>query len=164
MKSFFKLFPELAEKETYLTGESYAGIYIPYLARRIFEHNDAGNEFINLKGVAIGNGVTNWKFDCDNALWDMAYAHGLISTDLNQQYQDSDCDFSRFGGSKDSFCLGLQSKLRKLMKNVFPYDLLRPTEESYDHIMKDELVSDEPHIGQYSVSNTFGSMDSVRKP
>ena len=37
MKSFFHLYPELADKEIYLTGESYAGIYVPYLAKRMLE-------------------------------------------------------------------------------------------------------------------------------
>lgn len=44
----------------YITGESYAGHYIPAIAHRIVEGNQRGDGlFINLKGVAIGNGWTN---------------------------------------------------------------------------------------------------------
>lgn len=44
----------------YITGESYAGHYIPAIARRIMEENRKGDRpILQLKGVAIGNGYTN---------------------------------------------------------------------------------------------------------
>jgi len=80
---FFRRFPELRNKELYLSGESYAGIYVPYLALRILEWNDLNpNEKINLKGIMIGNGVTHWQYDTAPALVEMAYAHGLIDLEL----------------------------------------------------------------------------------
>jgi len=54
--NFFKGFPELASLDFYITGESYAGIYIPTLADRIRLGNAAGNAKINLIGFAVGNG------------------------------------------------------------------------------------------------------------
>jgi serine carboxypeptidase-like clade I len=56
-------FPMLRTNDLYLTGESYAGIYIPTLAREILRHNsditnsnssDGGT--IPLKGFAVGDG------------------------------------------------------------------------------------------------------------
>eukprot|EP01052_Picozoa_sp_SAG31_P014399 SAG31_NODE_893_length_11177_cov_10.241806_4_plen_592_part_00 len=52
------LFPELREREFYIAGESYAGIYIPTLADQITHGNDAGKTRINLVGLMIGNGCT----------------------------------------------------------------------------------------------------------
>jgi len=55
MKAFYEKFPELKSKSLYLSGESYAGVYIPTMARAIVEDNDANSDAstkINLKGLA----------------------------------------------------------------------------------------------------------------
>jgi cathepsin A (carboxypeptidase C) len=53
---FFKQFPEYANQDFHITGESYAGHYIPVFAAEILEHK---NRNINLKSIAIGNGLTD---------------------------------------------------------------------------------------------------------
>lgn len=54
---FFTLFPHLACNEFFISGESYAGKYIPVLALEIHQHNmNGGQDKINLQGLAIGNG------------------------------------------------------------------------------------------------------------
>jgi carboxypeptidase C (cathepsin A) len=37
---FQNKFPSLAANEFYITGESYAGVYVPTLSRAILDHND----------------------------------------------------------------------------------------------------------------------------
>jgi cathepsin A (carboxypeptidase C) len=49
---FFEKFPQFKGNDFYITGESYAGVYIPFLALEILRDNSK----IKLKGVAIGNG------------------------------------------------------------------------------------------------------------
>ncbi len=60
LQTFYKTkFPCLAEKELYLTGESYGGIYVPTLARRIVDGNAdtaSNNTVLDLKGFAVGDG------------------------------------------------------------------------------------------------------------
>ena len=67
---FTHKFPELAPNKLYLTGESYAGVYIPTLAERIFSSNreidgeigeiGAGSgRRINLVGLAVGDPCTD---------------------------------------------------------------------------------------------------------
>ncbi|ODQ66215.1 peptidase S10, serine carboxypeptidase [Nadsonia fulvescens var. elongata DSM 6958] len=53
---FFKQFPEYAEPDFHIAGESYAGHYIPVFASEILSHDD--NNF-NLTSVLIGNGLTD---------------------------------------------------------------------------------------------------------
>ena len=59
--NFFKAYPELSKNDLFITGESYAGIYVPTLAERIVDGNAAGNPHINLKGIAVGDGCTGAK-------------------------------------------------------------------------------------------------------
>ncbi|KAK2643448.1 hypothetical protein Ddye_025211 [Dipteronia dyeriana] len=60
LQAFFKEHPQLAKNEFYITGESYAGHYIPAFAARVHQGNKAKEGIhINLKGFAIGNGLTD---------------------------------------------------------------------------------------------------------
>jgi serine carboxypeptidase-like clade 1 len=57
LRSFFTAYSELSPNDFYVAGESYAGVYVPTLAYRIYEGNKAGlKPFINLKDLAVGNG------------------------------------------------------------------------------------------------------------
>lgn len=57
LKQFFLLFPDLQKNDFYVTGESYAGKYVPAVSHAIHEHNEKSEFKINLKGLAIGNGL-----------------------------------------------------------------------------------------------------------
>ncbi|KAL3523501.1 hypothetical protein ACH5RR_016335 [Cinchona calisaya] len=59
LQAFFAKHPELVNNDFYITGESYAGHYIPAFAARLHRGNKAKEGIhINLKGFAIGNGLT----------------------------------------------------------------------------------------------------------
>ncbi|XP_021186633.1 venom serine carboxypeptidase [Helicoverpa armigera] len=89
MKQFFQMFPHLKGNDFYITGESYAGKYIPSLAMVIHQENAKSSEKIHLKGMAIGNGYCDPKNQLDYGHY--LYQLGLI--DDNQlkiflKYQD----------------------------------------------------------------------------
>ncbi len=50
--------PELKVRDFYVTGESYAGHYIPAVSHHVWSTNQRKAEVdrLNLKGLAIGNG------------------------------------------------------------------------------------------------------------
>ena len=54
------------------------------LLNKIHDYNknqtDPSNQ-INLKGMLVGNGVTNWKYDADPAMVKTWFYRGLISGD-----------------------------------------------------------------------------------
>lgn len=68
-------FPEYRKNEFYITGESYAGIYVPTLAVRVLKGQE--NFTINLQGYAIGNGLSSYELNDDSIIF-FAYFHGLF--------------------------------------------------------------------------------------
>ncbi|KAI8814408.1 Alpha/Beta hydrolase protein [Cladochytrium replicatum] len=59
LAGFLDVFPQFRKAEIFLSGESYAGVYIPYIAKAILDANTAGNIFkhpLRLSGLLIGNG------------------------------------------------------------------------------------------------------------
>ncbi|VDM55389.1 unnamed protein product [Angiostrongylus costaricensis] len=74
---FLRKFPEYHGRATYITGESYGGVYLPTLAVRMI--NDSAN-FPNFKGVAIGNGILSFALNYATSI-PLFYYHGLIRDD-----------------------------------------------------------------------------------
>ncbi|KAG8565528.1 hypothetical protein GDO81_012893 [Engystomops pustulosus] len=72
LKDFFRLFPEVSENDFYITGESYGGFYVPALAVEVMKDSS-----INLKGLAIGNGITDYLLDQDSLMY-FSYYHGIL--------------------------------------------------------------------------------------
>lgn len=73
---FFELFPEYQHNDFYVTGESFAGHYVPAVSYAIYQNNPGAKVKINLKGLAIGNGLV----DPINQLFysEFLYQHGFI--------------------------------------------------------------------------------------
>jgi len=163
VEEFFTAFPEKRNNELYLSGESYGGIYIPYLALRIDEYNQnsTNSEKINLKGFMIGNGVTNWKYDTAPAFVKMGWTHGLISKALNEQIINADCDFADVGAPPQTReCERLFSEFQDSTKHVYPYDIYRPPEDFYSQTpaksVEELLTSDNEQAASYiSFSKLF---------
>ncbi|KAF4532133.1 hypothetical protein B566_EDAN004139 [Ephemera danica] len=57
LQQFFTLFPDLQKNEFFVTGESYAGKYVPAISYKIHTENPAAKLKINFQGMAIGNGL-----------------------------------------------------------------------------------------------------------
>lgn len=70
LSNFYKTWPKLKQNPLYLTGESFAGHYLPSLAKKII-YNQTSLGF-NLAGVSIGDGWTdpvNQVNHYDSFLW-----------------------------------------------------------------------------------------------
>ena len=89
LTAFYKAFPEYGSNDLYMTGESYAGQYVPNIAHFIV-NTEPFKTRINLKGLALGNacwGGNATKVQCNgpNARQNMAdiyYGKGLSSKEL----------------------------------------------------------------------------------
>lgn len=87
LQSFYQGFPELKNNDFWITGESYAGIYIPFLAALIDDSNNAGNTSIPLKGIMSGNGVIGISAVLNNRIQNF-YDHHLFSQALFEAYNE----------------------------------------------------------------------------
>ena len=76
-------FPEIKNNNFYITGESYAGVFIPNLALAILKDEE---KVINLKGFMIGNPLTDFNYDYERTLIDFGFNNGLISIETYEAY------------------------------------------------------------------------------
>lgn len=98
--NWFKGFPEFKSNKFYITGESYAGIYIPMMMDQISSDSLGAN--INLIGAAIGNGcwgnsVGTCAFSSPEAQQitsDFLFGHGFYSQTLHAEITENCGDWS----------------------------------------------------------------------
>lgn len=91
LEAFFVKFPEYIGNELFVSGESYGGIYTPYLSWQIYQNNlqakfNTAKKTYNLKGFLVGNGATNWDFDVSPSFPSIAYDFNLIPMKLYNNY------------------------------------------------------------------------------
>ena len=84
LQNFFSIFTEFQNNDFYITGESYAGTYIPYLVKEIKKNNN--NIKINLKGFIIGNPYTSEETDYEDSMVEFGFSHGIIEYNTFKQY------------------------------------------------------------------------------
>ncbi|KAI3922163.1 hypothetical protein MKX01_005852 [Papaver californicum] len=82
--NWLERFPEYRTRDFFLSGESYAGHYIPQLAQLILHNNKITNQtIINLKRIAIGNAYVDFETSY-RGMFDFFWTHSLISEGTNQ--------------------------------------------------------------------------------
>lgn len=103
LQNFYRVFEHYHKQDykLHVTGESYAGIYVPSIAHKIYtemkDHQSHKHKNkrdlvpINLAGIAIGNGLLNSNVQGPIRV-DWAYYHGLIDMytrdQLHQAWDD----------------------------------------------------------------------------
>ncbi|ERN01349.1 hypothetical protein AMTRI_Chr03g147280 [Amborella trichopoda] len=76
--NWFEKFPAYRGSDLYLTGESYAGHYIPQLAALLMAYNKKHTTgAIKLKAIALGNPFVDMDISVNSG--EYLWAHGLIS-------------------------------------------------------------------------------------
>ncbi|MQL81884.1 hypothetical protein Taro_014354 [Colocasia esculenta] len=93
--NWFKQFPQYKSHDFYISGESYAGHYVPQLAEKIFDQNKITQKenYINLKGFIIGNALMDDETD-QKGMVDYAWDHAVISDSVYHGIKKS-CNFSQ---------------------------------------------------------------------
>ncbi|GER30226.1 serine carboxypeptidase [Striga asiatica] len=93
LQRWFLKFPQFRNNTLFITGESYAGHYVPQLAELIIQLNQK-RPSINLKGIALGNPLLEFASDY-NSRAEYFWSHGLIS-DMTYKLFTSGCNYSRY--------------------------------------------------------------------
>nr|CAD2173543.1 unnamed protein product [Meloidogyne enterolobii] len=88
LKQFYNKFPDFKGRPTIISGESYAGVYLPMLANLIIKGQT--NYQINFKGVLIGNGYFSQRLNI-NTMLTYAYGHGLLDEGLWHSFSKKCC-------------------------------------------------------------------------
>ena len=88
IQNFFKIFFEYQNHNFFITGESYAGTYIPYLVKEMFNYMDNNPEAIQLKlkGFLIGNPYSFEDVDFEDSMIEFSLSHALISMETYEKY------------------------------------------------------------------------------
>ena len=138
LMDFFKKYSTFKGRDFYISGESYAGIYIPMLAYKIIQYNKnaKANEKINLKGILVGNGVADWNYDTNNAMIDFAFTHHLTNYENRLEYNEY-C-ILKYDTKK---CDEVLNKLNNWLNNINMYDYLQRCETPKNEYGLDDYFS-----------------------
>ncbi|GJN33763.1 hypothetical protein PR202_gb22386 [Eleusine coracana subsp. coracana] len=99
--NWFERFPEYKGRAFYISGESYAGHYVPQLAATILSHNkDTKNKIINLQAILVGNPYLDYYKNIKGQI-DYLWSHGVISDEVWVNITKN-CKFSPLDGNQCS--------------------------------------------------------------
>jgi len=87
-------FPEYKDRAFYISGESFAGHYVPELAATILLHNTYNNRtIVNLQGVLVGNPYLDENRNIKGQL-DYFWTHAVMSDEVYANVSKN-CNFDR---------------------------------------------------------------------
>jgi len=121
--NWLERFPQYRTRDFYITGESYAGHYVPQLAYTILLNNKKTNQtVVNLKGIAIGNA---WIDDetSQEGMYDYWWSHA-VNSDATHAAILKYCDFANETSSE--MCDKVTDKAWDEMGDIDIYNLYAP--------------------------------------
>ncbi|KAK3024528.1 hypothetical protein RJ639_043720 [Escallonia herrerae] len=122
--NWLERFPEYKTRDFFITGESYAGHYVPQLARLILQNNKITNQTtINLQGIAIGNAEIDFETEY-RGMYDFFWTHALISDELHEGVT-SNCNLSSEETITET-CETYLDQAYAVQGNIFYYDIYVP--------------------------------------
>ncbi|KAI3774745.1 hypothetical protein L1987_49307 [Smallanthus sonchifolius] len=122
--NWLKRFPEYKTRDFYITGESYAGHYIPQLAQLILRSNqNENNTVINLKGIAMGNAYIDDETQ-GTGRHDFLWSRSMVSDEIHDGIV-TNCDYS-WNSVLSDICKAYVNEENYIIGNVFAYEIYAP--------------------------------------
>ncbi|KAI9923019.1 hypothetical protein PsorP6_000370 [Peronosclerospora sorghi] len=160
LQEFLQQHADLRDREFYITGESYGGRFVPVAASHILRGNmirslNPDTLYINLAGIAVGNGLTNpaiqYQYSVDMAF--NSYNLSLLGVEAIEDMRKAQpvcrelivqCQKNQhMCADAVEFCAGaLEEPYYQSGRN--PYDIRKPCDQK--DVMK---CFDSEHIEQY---------------
>jgi len=134
VEAFYAMFPEYKKNKFFITGESYAGVYVPTLAEAIVNAEKAGTYTgAHLTGIAAGNGCSGTEVGiCGDGPqgtyyeWQYLIQTGFVSTDLKNKVNAA-CDWEAAAknekGALSLECVRLLNEASAQIANVNMYNI-----------------------------------------
>jgi len=117
---FFKVFPEFKHNKLYLTGESYAGHYIPMLLTEVIAHNKTHNNELNFTGCILMNPLIT-HYSGDQAQIETYWGFQRISHETWKKYKKHKCITA-----KSRYCTNLTNEINDNHRDLNPYAIDYP--------------------------------------
>ncbi|KAI3789343.1 hypothetical protein L2E82_02136 [Cichorium intybus] len=122
--NWLERFPEYKTRDFYLTGESYAGHYIPQLAEFILKSNKKTNRtVINLKGAMIGNAFIDDETQRKGE-HDFYWSRSMVSDEIHDGIVKN-CNFS-WNSTLSKVCKAYINHEYRILGNIYAYDIYAP--------------------------------------
>eukprot|EP00253_Pinus_taeda_P034808 PITA_34808 len=121
--NWFQRFPQYNYREFSIIGESYAGHYVPQLAKKVYEYNKGNsNPCINLKGFMVGNAMIDSYSDNVGGI-QYYLSHALISQATYNNIINN-CNFNQVNFS--TACNNYLNDANNELGNIDQYDIYTP--------------------------------------
>jgi len=143
--NFFAAYPEFSKTKLYISGESYAGVYVPFIADAILTGNAGGqNPQINLVAILVGNGLGgdypgNWQTQRDS---DFFYGHMMFPYESQQQI-NWNCNFN---GTLSSACQNALNEAEGHIGSFYVYNVYDTCPHDLAVKISDLDLEKNPHL------------------
>ncbi|CAI8587441.1 unnamed protein product [Vicia faba] len=129
--NWFKRFPQYKKTGFFISGESYAGHYVPQLSQLIVSYNSATKQdSINFKGYMLGNALID-DFRDQLGIFQFMWSSGMIS-DKTFKLLNLLCDFQSIKQPSES-CKKLWEIAYKELGNIDPHSIFTSTCHANDN-------------------------------
>uniref|UniRef100_A0A1B6E5I6 Carboxypeptidase n=1 Tax=Clastoptera arizonana TaxID=38151 RepID=A0A1B6E5I6_9HEMI len=154
LTQFFTLFPDLQENNFFISGESYAGKYIPAIGHTIHQNNPSADIKINLQGMFIGDG---WSDPLTQTNYgDYLYELGFIDTAQRKLYYQAqkkfekevkNGDYENASTTLDSLTEDLYTQCVGSEVSVYNYLPKKSEESTWDTFIQKAKTRKSIHVG-----------------
>jgi len=153
-------FPNYSSNDWYITGESYAGVYIPNLVDALIRKPIPG---ISLKGFAVGDGCLGVNALCgpnDGPYWNVEFmhGHGQFSNQLYRSIQSTCTEQSLKKGPITPECNALLNQMNTEVAGYFAYALYDTCSQNVFQLQVPPSFLNQSSSEPYSPRNWFSNV------